>query len=188
ADEGRFLDEQEIEADDATESVRAGAQQLRPRSEAEMANIMRSLVRGFPEIAEAYYLNAEHEHAEGVLGLLTYGMSSERRFQLIADVAELSRNVFGEAGAIEVYDDLHEPQSGSWELFQMLVPFYSASDNFDSTVGVDQAAQPRARQSQERLEAPKDENADERRGRKGTWSRFRQKPSKMFKRPGESQK
>jgi len=42
----------------------------------------------------------------------------------VTDIAELAKNLFGEVGAIQVFDDLHRSASSSWELFNTLPPFY----------------------------------------------------------------
>ncbi|MCB0322227.1 MAG: enhanced serine sensitivity protein SseB C-terminal domain-containing protein [Bdellovibrionales bacterium] len=80
------------------------------------------VLRRYPEVQEAYF--QENSSEQAVLGLLSVELEPERRFLLIDQIAELSREYYGAAGAIEVYDDLELQSSHSWELFNAITPFY----------------------------------------------------------------
>jgi hypothetical protein len=84
-----------------------------------------SLLEKYPGVEEAYLASTKLAHPGCVLGVLSERLGSEERFGLIEGVANISRSVFGEAGAIEVYDDLNSQTSRSWDLFNTLAPFYS---------------------------------------------------------------
>ncbi|MFN8389095.1 MAG: SseB family protein [Bdellovibrionota bacterium] len=94
------------------------------------------LLERFPSVEEAYLADTELQHPGCVLGVLTSRLGSEERFGLIEGVANISRAVFGEAGAIEVYDDLNSQSSRSWDLFNTLAPFYSKSASFQGDPGL----------------------------------------------------
>lgn len=83
-----------------------------------------AVFREFPEIQEAYYIETTDETGGPVVGLLTQTISVERRFELISQLADVSRKHFDEAGAIEVYDDLHSRSSHSWSLFNAQTPIF----------------------------------------------------------------
>ena len=84
-----------------------------------------SICATFPEVEEAYLqCDPIGETCQCVVGLLTSGLDAERRFLLIDKIAELSRELLGSAGALEVYDDLDVKTSRSWELFNALSPIY----------------------------------------------------------------
>ena len=101
-----------------------------------ISNMLIDLFDRFPAVQEAYLTPTDQAHPGCMLGLLSRKMSSEERFSLIESVANISRATFGEAGAIEVYDDLHAPSSRSWELFNTLAPFFSSNTENPSTVGI----------------------------------------------------
>ena len=93
-----------------------------------LAHIYEQLVdicKQYPEIEEAYFLNARSESAEATLGVLAETLPDRARFRLIKEVAKIAVSEYGFAGAIEVFDDLHLRESHSWELFLPLAPFYS---------------------------------------------------------------
>ena len=90
-----------------------------------MKEDLRRLLSRFSHIDEAYFVETGGPHTAPLLGLLGGSCSSEERFTLIEGVAEISRKYFSEAGALEVYDDLHSPSSRSWELFNTQAPFFS---------------------------------------------------------------
>ncbi len=83
------------------------------------------LLEGYPEVGRSYFLATPGEEAEGILRLVTEGLSAERRFLLMADIAEISRMYFGIAGAIDVYDDLDMSSLGNQPAFEKLPPFYT---------------------------------------------------------------
>ena len=95
------------------------------------------LLRSYDEISEGYFATHNGGRRGGALGLLAGGLSPERRFLLMADIAEVSREVFGLAGAIEVYDDLNETSATSWSHFSGHPPFYVREDR-----GADVLAEP----------------------------------------------
>ena len=75
-------------------------------------------------VCEAYYLDASTQDAEGSLGLLTDDISENMRFSLMRRIGEISQRHFDSSGAIEVYTDLSQKASSSWDLFSPLTPFY----------------------------------------------------------------
>lgn len=100
---------------------------------------MSLLLKDFPAVEEAYFVatspgepadrrqqgrNASQETRSWVVGILAPQQTVETRFELIARTAEISREFFGTAGALEVYDDLHVESSASWRYFRAEVPFY----------------------------------------------------------------
>lgn len=85
---------------------------------------LQTLFEDFPGVAEAYLVVAPSTPATYLLGILASELSPEVRFTLIDEIAQRSQRYFGEAGAIEVYDDLRLKNSRSWELFQTFVPFF----------------------------------------------------------------
>jgi hypothetical protein len=80
-------------------------------------------------IREAYFLHTGGELAAGVVGLLANALTSEKRFELISHIADLAKAHFGSAGAIEVFDDLADKSSRSWDLFNTISPIYEASES-----------------------------------------------------------
>lgn len=85
---------------------------------------LRSLFPSFQRIEEAYLLEHSSPHSELVLGLLIKDWIEDERFRIIESIAMISKQIFGYAGAIEVYDDLYDSHSNSWDLFKMISPFY----------------------------------------------------------------
>jgi hypothetical protein len=83
------------------------------------------VVRKFEHIQEAYSVPYATAHSEWVMGVLADPWSSDERFELIESIAKISQEFYGYAGAVEVYDDLNDTHSKSWELFKMISPFYS---------------------------------------------------------------
>ena len=73
-----------------------------------------------------------------MLGIILESMHSEERFLMIEGIAEIARKHFGEAGAIEVFDDLAEKNSSSWDLFSAERPFYFRDElgRSDLTMGL----------------------------------------------------
>lgn len=78
----------------------------------------------YPEIEQAQYLSVPTAYSEGVLGLVTRNLHSDRRFLLMADIAEIARMYFGLAGAIDVYDDISVIPLDTKQLLSELHPFY----------------------------------------------------------------
>ncbi|MBP9839280.1 MAG: hypothetical protein KBC84_11300 [Proteobacteria bacterium] len=97
----------------------------------EIKSILENLFLQFPEIEEAYII--DHKNQSIALGILSEEMSLESRFNLVEEIANISREFFGEAGSIEVYDDLSASTSTSWELFRSYTPFYEkkSDDKFN---------------------------------------------------------
>ena len=62
----------------------------------------------------------------------------------MSEIAELSRDLLGAAGALEVYDDLNVSNSNSWDLFSTLVPFYDNPTALNSSPGVTAVVQERS--------------------------------------------
>ncbi len=90
---------------------------------------LHEVFRDFPAVLEAFVVPVKTPTSEVVLGLLTEGLKADLRFDLLSRIAEISRAVFGNVGAVEVFDDLHSRVSTSWELFQAQAPFYSRSSS-----------------------------------------------------------
>lgn len=90
---------------------------------------LRFVCSKYPSIGEVYVLQHSSEHSECVIGVLTDAWNSEDRFSYIEEVAEISQDIFGYAGAIEVYDDLNDTHSASWDFFKMMPPFYTKEMN-----------------------------------------------------------
>ena len=94
------------------------------------------ILAGFPEVKESFLEEVRRIDpkdgpiSEAILGILSQEMVSDRRFRLISQIASLSKDVFGDSGAILVYDDLAKSKSKSWELFNTKTPFY-VNDNSD---------------------------------------------------------
>ncbi len=112
-------------------------QVLKPRAaatESEIEERVRRTLLSYPAVVEAYYLGADEDGFGGLLGLLVSSdvegadWNTEQRFSLVEDVAEASRELFGYAGAIEVYDDLANESSRSWDLFKSHKLFYRKED------------------------------------------------------------
>jgi len=86
------------------------------------------ILDSFNSVSEAYILEHNSPHSEIILGLLAKNGTGDERFRVIESVALLSKQIFGYAGAIEVYDDLHDTHSSSWDLFKMIPPFFTKQD------------------------------------------------------------
>lgn len=95
------------------------------RSAYDLEERLIELLSRFDSVSEAYLLPHNTEHSECVLGVLSESWSSDERFQLAEQIAKVSQDFYSYAGGIEVYDDLHDTHSKSWELFKMIPPFYS---------------------------------------------------------------
>ena len=111
-----------------------------PPKTSEVENRIATIVKMYPAVAEAYFLGSEGSHYGGLLGLLISGANTpesnkpgsnktaiwdtEQRFSLVEAIAELARELYGYAGAIEVYDDLANESSRSWDLFKSQQLFY----------------------------------------------------------------
>lgn len=92
------------------------------------------LLQNTKEVAEAYYLDTEASEIEGSLGLFTDALEEDVRFSLMQQLGKLSKEHFGAAGALDIYTDLSQRSSYSWELFSPLTPFYVREPK-DETVG-----------------------------------------------------
>lgn len=96
-----------------------------------------SLLAEYPEVLEAFFLSSKDNsgvESEGILGLLNESLSTDRRFLLMARIAEVSRKHFGTVGALGVYDDLGNKNSSSWELFKTLAPFFVRNETKKDTL------------------------------------------------------
>lgn len=93
-------------------------------NKSEVEDSLGTILPYYPDISEAYYFPSVSEECEGVLGIMAGNLEPEVRYNLISDVAEIARDIYGEAGAIYVYDDLHIPGACSQRLFEGLSPFY----------------------------------------------------------------
>ncbi len=88
----------------------------------EIKQSLKTILEKYPEIVEAYYIH--NVSGTTAVGLVSENLLLESRFNLIEEVANISREFFGEAGLIEVFDDLASYSSSSWELFKTETPFY----------------------------------------------------------------
>jgi len=104
------------------------------RSLKSLAGRLSEVLGSFTEVRESYLEEIRRIDqrdgpiSEAVVGILADELLPERRFEIISSIASISRDVFGEAGAILVYDDLASSQSRSWELFNAKAPFYVKED------------------------------------------------------------
>ncbi len=89
---------------------------------------LRFLLERYSEVTKAYFVAMQREHSEAVIGLVTERMSPERRFLLMADVAEVSRIYFGTAGAMDVYDNVDFKSLNARNIFDNLEPFYERKE------------------------------------------------------------
>lgn len=119
---GSYADEfgSDIESDDE----RSGVSTISTPLGTEVRDSLSILFQSFPEIEEAYFVENISTGPEGTLGLLCHGLTVERRFLLISEIAGVSKQFYGFAGSIECFDDLNLSNTNSWELFKTLVPFY----------------------------------------------------------------
>lgn len=89
---------------------------------------LREILADFPAVSEAYLVYTDHPERAAVLGLLTDDrLNSDSRFGIVEQIAMAAKKHFGAAGAIEVYDDLYQRNTRSWELFRSIKPLYSRS-------------------------------------------------------------
>lgn len=89
---------------------------------------LREILADFPAVSEAYLVYTNHPERAAVLGLLTDDrLNSDSRFGIVEQIAMAAKKHFGAAGAIEVYDDLYQRNTRSWELFRSIKPLYSRS-------------------------------------------------------------
>ena len=148
---------------------------------------LRQILLNYEEVQEAYFQEVDSDHTYAVVGLLTRLVTAERRFLLIDAIAEVSRKFYNMAGAIEVYDDLDNTTSASWDLFKAIAPFYTR----DESAGI-RASDPAALNSGISVKHAEsglyDGSEIDRSQRGGTWDSLRDKSSKLFARifPDES--
>lgn len=88
----------------------------------EIKESLKKILEKYNEIVEAYYIH--NVSGTTAVGLVSENLLLESRFNLIEEVSNISREFFGEAGLIEVFDDLASYSSSSWELFKTETPFY----------------------------------------------------------------
>lgn len=100
----------------------------------EVISALNKLFEEFKSISEAYFVETGGRYNGPVLGLLTKNLNTEGRFLIIEKIADLSRRLYHEAGAIEVYDDLHSASSSSWELFNAEEPIYTLSSKVPASL------------------------------------------------------
>jgi hypothetical protein len=91
----------------------------------DVENRLLKVIDTFSSIEEAYSIHHTSSHSELVLGVLANPWGSDERFNFVEQVAKVAKDMYGYAGAIEVYDDLYDTHSKSWDLFKMISPFYS---------------------------------------------------------------
>ncbi len=101
--------------------------------EEQLRQDLEDLFKHLGMIDEAYLVKAPGLPTTYLLGVLAAELRPEARFALIEEIAQRSQKYFGEAGAIEVYDDLRLSSSKSWELFQTYIPFFVRDDRATGT-------------------------------------------------------
>lgn len=121
-----------------------------------------NIVSSYSGVEEAYLLEHASPHSELILGLLVKDWVEDERFRIVESVAIVSKDMFGYAGAIEVYDDLNDTHSSSWDLFKMIPPFYTRETNAEEKTTT----------------PPSDE--DNKRGLRGSMSRLTKTGLKFF--------
>lgn len=122
-DDGKVID---LTAENVPREHAVSPMRIERKSLPDLERDLSRLFLLYPEVQEAYF--SETDSSQAVLGLLAPKLSPEQRFLLIDEIANLSRNTYGSAGAIEVYDDLNLKTSHSWALFSVLSPFYIRSE------------------------------------------------------------
>lgn len=139
-------------------------EELSQTEKASMREEIRETLSKYLSVDEGYLVDLS---GQAVVGILGEEMASEERFSLIENLAEISRKYFGEAGAIEVYDDLHSPVSTSWEMFSAQAPFFVRS--------ADEAAPMHKRDDllHSDAEYPEEDEADLEKG--SLWQRLRKR-------------
>lgn len=93
---------------------------------------LKTILEKYPCVIEGYYVSEIEDIT--ALGLVSENLSLEDRFNLIEEVAHISREYFGEAGIIEVFDDLASYSSSSWELFKTVASFYEKPKNSQKSI------------------------------------------------------
>jgi len=145
------------------EAVTQYAEELSETEKLSMRDELKEVLTRYLSVDEGYFVDLS---GQAVLGVLGEEMPSEERFELIENVAEVSRKYFGEAGAIEVYDDLHSAVSNSWEMFSAQAPFFTRETS----------ERPSAYRREELLHSEDDEFAAEESVEKGSlWQRLRKR-------------
>jgi hypothetical protein len=117
-------------------SSEKGEKKLRDSDNVPVSDVEDRLLRviaKYPSIEEAYSIQHNSSHSEWVLGILANPWGSDERFNLVEQVAKVAKDIYGYAGAIEVYDDLYDTHSKSWDLFKMISPFYSKDSDFKAS-------------------------------------------------------
>ena len=114
----------EVEADDMLEDEI----EYRFVDSGEVTAELEKIISELEPVKEGYYVQVNGPYPTAMLGLLTRDLDVETRFNLMAQIASVSKDCFGLAGAIEVYDDLNSSASASWDLFSALTPFFVRDD------------------------------------------------------------
>ena len=89
-----------------------------------LEDALRSDLSLYKEVLEAFFIPHTSSYSDAILGLLREEMDDERRYDLCEAVAKTSTNFYGYAGAIEIFDDLLDPNSKAWTQFKSEVPFF----------------------------------------------------------------
>jgi len=89
-----------------------------------LEEVLRADLSSFEEVLEAFFMPHVSSYSDAILGLLREEMDDERRYDLSESVAKTSTDFYGYAGAIEIFDDLINPDSNAWTNFQSETPFY----------------------------------------------------------------
>ncbi len=76
------------------------------------------------EVLEAFFIPHTSSYSDAILGILREELDEEKRYDLSESIARISNNFYGYAGAIEIFDDLLNPDSKAWSQFKSEAPFY----------------------------------------------------------------
>ncbi len=93
--------------------------------------VLRMELSKFNEVLEAFLLPFTSSYSDAILGVLREEIDDERRYELSEAIARVSNEFYGYAGAIEIFDDLQDPNSSAWGKFQTEAPFYKRENITD---------------------------------------------------------
>lgn len=85
----------------------------------------------YREVVEAFFIPFVSSYSDAILGILREEIDDERRYDLSEAIARISNEFYGYAGAIEIFDDLQDPNSSAWGKFQTEAPFYNRENITD---------------------------------------------------------
>lgn len=94
--------------------------------------VLRSVLYSYHEVVEAFLLPCVSSYSDAILGIIRESLNDERRYELSEAIAGVSTEFYGYAGAIEIFDDLQDPNSSTWGKFQTEAPFYNRDNITDN--------------------------------------------------------